>query len=72
MGKRIRPTTVQSRPAHTRGRRRAIWVIASGGEVFILKRLKGALVRVPASEADFGARPAAAANDPLLDHPDAQ
>lgn len=53
MSKRIRPTTVVRRPRAERTRR-PIYLIASGGEVFVARRLPGALIWVPATEADFG------------------
>lgn len=71
MSKRIRPTIEQPRPAHTRGRKRPIWVIATGGEVFILRRAKGAFTWIPATEADFGMKPDAA-NDAGFDDPQQQ
>ncbi len=63
MSKIIRATTLVRRPAAKRDKR-PVYIIASGGEVYILKHMKGALTWVPATEADFGARPDTAANDP--------
>lgn len=56
MSKLIRPSTVQSRPADQRRRKQPIWVIASGGEVFVMKRVRGAITWVPAQESDFPAQ----------------
>ncbi len=60
MSKLIRSTTVQSRPADQRRRKQPIWVIASGGEVFVMKHARGAITWVPARESDFTARARAA------------
>lgn len=67
MSKIIRSTTPMRRPAAKVGKR-PVWIIASGGEVFILKRGKGAFTWVPANEADFGVKPAPAANDGLFNN----
>jgi hypothetical protein len=67
MSKPIRPSIVVRRPA-TLGGKRPIWVIASGGEVFILKRSTGAATWVAANEADFGLKPGIAANEPSYDN----
>lgn len=70
MSKLIRSTTVKSRPADQRRRKQPIWVIASGGEVFILKRTRGAITWVPARESDFPARARAsvAANEAVFNN----
>jgi hypothetical protein len=67
MSKLIRSTTPVHRPAAKVGKR-PVWIIASGGEIFILKRRKGAFTWAPANEADFGVKPALAANDALFNN----
>ena len=57
MSKPIRSTTVVHRPSGARVTQRPIYVIASGGEVFIAHRTKDALAWVPANEDDFGIQP---------------
>ena len=70
MSKRIRPTTVKNRPADSRHRKQPLWVIASGGEVFVMKRVRGAITWVPAQESDFPAqaRAAVAANASIFNN----
>jgi hypothetical protein len=65
MSKLIRSKTAVYRPK-AQGGKRPIYVIASGGEVYRLKRLAGAAVWVAANEADFTAKPAEAANEPFF------
>lgn len=70
MSKLIRSTTVKSRPADQRSRKAPVWVIASGGEVFVMKRTRGAITWVPARESDFPARSRAgvAANEAVFNN----
>jgi hypothetical protein len=68
MSKTIRTTTVVRRPSGARVAQRPIYVIASGGEVFIARRTKDTLAWVPANENDFDVPPAAAANDPIFNN----
>lgn len=70
MSKLIRSTTVLTRPADQRRRKQPIWVIASGGEVFVMKRARGAITWVPARESDFTARAraAVAANEAVFNN----
>lgn len=66
MSKLIRTTNVVNRPAPHRAKR-PVYVIASGGDVFVLKRTKGALTWELATEADFK-KPAPAANQPFFNN----
>lgn len=68
MSKRIRSTTVKTCPADQRGRKAPVWVIASGGEVFVMKRTRGAITWVPARESDFPAPARVAANDAVFNN----
>lgn len=70
MSKLIRTTTATRRPSAARAAARPIYVIASGGEVFIARRTKDAFAWVPASEKDFGVQREAAVNDPMFDNPE--
>jgi hypothetical protein len=70
MSKLIRSTTVVRRSSGVRGKQRPIYIIASGGEVFIALRTKESLTWVPVDEDDFGVQPAVAANDPLFNNPE--
>lgn len=66
MSKLIRTTTLVHRPTPRRAKA-PVYVIASGGDVFVLKRTKGAFTWVLATEADFGVKLAPAANQPRFD-----
>ena len=68
MSKLIRSTTVVRRPGAQRPKR-PIYVIASGGDVFVAKWVGKTLTWVEATEADFGVKPAPAANDALFNNP---
>ena len=70
MSKLIRTTTATRRPSTARAVARPIYVIASGGEVFIAHRTKDAFAWVPASEDDFGVQRQVAANDPIFNNPE--
>ena len=65
MSKLIRSSTVVSRPV-TKRDVRPVYLIASGGEVFLLKRMAGAATWVAANEADFSAKADPAANEPAF------
>ena len=66
MSKLIRPKTLVRRPVVQR-QKQPIYLIADGGEVFILRRLAGAAVWILATEADF--IKSAAANDGVYGAP---
>lgn len=70
MSKLIRSTTVKTRPTDQRSRKAPVWVIASGGEVFVMKRTRGAITWVPARESDFPgrARAGVAANEAVFNN----
>jgi hypothetical protein len=70
MSKLIRTTTFVRRPSTARVAARPIYVIASGGDVFIARRTKDAFAWVPATEEDFGVPARAAANDPIFNNPE--
>ena len=70
MSNPIRSTPAVRRVSRSARPARPIYVIASGGEVFIARRTKDALAWVPANEDDFGIQPPAAANDPHFDNPE--
>lgn len=67
MSKLIRSTTAVRRPGAKRSKR-PIYVIASGGDVFVAKWVGKTLTWVEATEADFGVKPAPAANETLFDN----
>lgn len=52
MSKRNSSSRIQVRPVG-RHDHLPIWIIASGGEVFIMKRTGGAITWAPAQESDF-------------------
>lgn len=52
MSKHKSSSNIQVRPAG-RHDHLPIWIIASGGEVFIMKRTGGAITWAPAQESDF-------------------
>ena len=68
MSKIIRSTTEKSRTADSRHRKRPIWTL-SEGEIYILQRVKGAVIWTLATERDFGVNTAVAANEAPFNNP---
>lgn len=67
MSKRIRSTTLKSRPADSRRRKSPIWVL-SCGEIYILSRAKGSVTWTLATERDFGVKQTVPANDEFFNN----